>query len=76
MQSLDYSPLSIDLKFSKEDSPKPDEEKEHMAIVPYVSAVGNMMYVMVCTRPDIYHAVGFLIWFMANPGEQHLEIVK
>ncbi|XP_069145877.1 secreted RxLR effector protein 161-like [Solanum lycopersicum] len=29
-----------------------------MALFPYASAVGSLMYAMVCTRPDIAHAVG------------------
>jgi hypothetical protein len=30
-------------------APKSSEEKEYMAHVPYASAVGSLMYVMVCT---------------------------
>lgn len=30
-----------------------NEEKEYMLKVPYASAIGSMMYVMVCTIPDI-----------------------
>eukprot|EP00253_Pinus_taeda_P020246 PITA_20246 len=33
-----------------------------MSRVPYASAVGSLMYTMVCTRPDITHAVGALKW--------------
>ncbi|XP_069148016.1 secreted RxLR effector protein 161-like [Solanum lycopersicum] len=29
-----------------------------MALVPYALEVGSFMYAMVCTRPDIAHAVG------------------
>ena len=29
-----------------------------MSRVPYASAVGSLMYAMVCTRPDIAHVVG------------------
>jgi hypothetical protein len=31
-----------------------------MSHVPYASAVGSLMYAMVCTRLDIAHAVGVL----------------
>jgi hypothetical protein len=34
------------------------------------------MYVMVCTRPDIAHAVGFVSKYMNNPGKEHWEEVK
>ncbi|GJT06841.1 putative RNA-directed DNA polymerase [Tanacetum coccineum] len=35
---------------------------------PYASAVGSLMYVMVCTRPDLAHAVGVVSRFLSNPG--------
>ncbi|KOM58517.1 hypothetical protein LR48_Vigan11g155100 [Vigna angularis] len=44
--------------------------------VPYASAVGSLMYAMICTRPDIAHAVGAVSRFMANPGEEHWNAVK
>lgn len=34
------------------------------------------MYAMVCTRPDIAHAVSVVSRFMSNPGRQHWEAVK
>ena len=34
------------------------------------------MYAMVCTRPDIAHAVGVVSRFMSNPGREHWEAVK
>lgn len=40
-----------------------------MSKVPYASAVGSLMYAMICTRPDIAFAVGALARFMADPGK-------
>eukprot|EP00253_Pinus_taeda_P024560 PITA_24560 len=37
---------------------------------------GNLMYVMVSTRPDISHAVGVVIRFMEYPSEEHWKAVK
>ena len=34
------------------------------------------MYAMVCTRPDISHAVGVVSRYMANPGKEHWSAVK
>ena len=31
---------------------------------------------MVCTRPDIAHAVGVVSRYASNPGKQHWEAVK
>ena len=47
-----------------------------MALVPYAAAVGSLMYAMVCTRPDIAHAVGVFSRYMANPGKEHWKVVK
>ena len=47
-----------------------------MAKVPYSSAVGSLMYAMVCTRPDIAHVVGVVSRFLENPGKEHWEAVK
>ena len=47
-----------------------------MSRVPYASAVGSLMYAMVCTRPDIAHAVGTVSRFLSNPGREHWNAVK
>ncbi|WJZ81333.1 hypothetical protein VitviT2T_001181 [Vitis vinifera] len=47
-----------------------------MKRVSYASTVGSLMYVMVCTRPDIAYAVGVVIRFLSNPGRLHLEAIK
>ncbi|GKC29552.1 hypothetical protein Tco_1036846, partial [Tanacetum coccineum] len=44
--------------------------------VPYASAVGSLMYAMVCTRPDLAYAVGVVSRFLSNPGKKHWEAVK
>ncbi len=57
------TPLGSHFKLSKEQSPKTEEERDHMSKVPYASAIGSLMYAMVCTRPDIAHAVGVVSRF-------------
>lgn len=47
-----------------------------MESIPYSLAMGSLMYVMVCTRPDIAHAVGVMSRFLFNPGKEHWEAVK
>ena len=47
-----------------------------MSKVPYSSAVGSLMYAMVCTRLDISHAVGAVSRFMSDPGKEHWQAVK
>ncbi|RVW87889.1 Retrovirus-related Pol polyprotein from transposon TNT 1-94 [Vitis vinifera] len=70
------TPLGSHFKLSKEQSPKTEEERDYMSKVPYASAIGSLMYAMVCTRPDIAHAVGVVSRFMSKPGKQHWEAVK
>jgi hypothetical protein len=56
--------------------PKTQGEIEYMSRVPYSSTVGSLMYAMVCTRPDITHAVGVVSRYMNDPGKEHWEVVK
>ena len=45
---------------SKEQCPKTPQEEEDMRRIPYASAVGSLMYAMLCTRPDICYTVGIV----------------
>ena len=56
--------------------PKTSEEIDGMKDVPYASAVGSIMYAMLCTRPDIAQAVSVVSRFQANPGQEHWTAVK
>ena len=47
-----------------------------MSRVPYSSTVGNLIYAMVCTRPDIVHAVGVVSGYMNNPSKEHWKAVQ
>ena len=37
--------------------------------ISYASAVGSIMYAMLCTRPDVAYALGVASRFLADPGE-------
>ena len=47
-----------------------------MSKVPYASAVGSLMYAMVCTRPDIGYVVRVVSRYMSNPRKEHWATVK
>ena len=63
------TPLCSHFKLSKGQSLKTKEEREYMNKVPYASAVGSLMYVVVCTRPNIAHVVRVVSRFMSRPGK-------
>ena len=47
-----------------------------MSCVPYANAVGSLMYLVVCTKPDISHAVGVVSIYMENMGKEYWVVVK
>ncbi|KAH9776932.1 hypothetical protein KPL71_006858 [Citrus sinensis] len=53
-------PFRHGITLSKDQSPKTSEEIERMRRVPYATPVGSLMYVMLCTRPDICFAIGMV----------------
>ena len=64
-------PIHVGVILSAKQCPKTQEEEEDMSRVPYASVVGSLMYAMVCTRPDIIHAVGVLSRFISKPRKEH-----
>ena len=70
------TPLASHFKLSSQQCPTSEKEKAEMKKIPYASAVGSLMYAMVCTRPDIAHAVGVVSRFLSNPGKEHWQAVK
>ncbi|KAG8498774.1 hypothetical protein CXB51_005214 [Gossypium anomalum] len=51
------TPLAAHFRLSSALSLQSDDEIEYMSHVPYSSAVGSLMYAMVCSRPDLSYAV-------------------
>ena len=60
-------PFRHGVHLSKEQSPKTLEQKECMSRIPFASAVGSLMYAMLCTRPDICYAVGIVSRYQSYP---------
>ena len=46
-------------------------QRANMNMIPYASAIGSIMYVMLCTRPDIAHALSVMSRYLADPGFEH-----
>ena len=61
--------LAGHFKLSSKQCPQSPEEEEEMSRVSYTSAVGSLMYTIVCTRPDLAYAVSTVSQFISNPGK-------
>ncbi|GKF27648.1 hypothetical protein Tco_0093990, partial [Tanacetum coccineum] len=74
-------PLGAHFKVSLKDCPSNDCDVERMSKVLYANVVGSLMYLMVCTRPDIAYVVSIVSRYLANPGlvygrdqEKHVDV--
>jgi hypothetical protein len=70
------TPMDPGVRLSASMAPQTPEDIEYMKSVPYINAVGSLMYLAVSTRPDIAYSVGVLCRFNANPGVAHWKAVK
>ena len=61
---------------SKTQCPTMATERERMNKIPYASAIGSVMYAMLCTRPDVSHALSLMGRYQSDPGEAHWTAVK
>jgi hypothetical protein len=68
--------LAPHFKLSLDLCPASDEDIKYMSKVPYSSVVGSLMYAMVCSRPDLAHAMSVVSRYMANPGKEHWNAVQ
>jgi ATP-binding cassette subfamily B (MDR/TAP) protein 1 len=69
-------PLAAHFKLSKKQCPSTENREKEMQNISYASAVGSLMYAMVCTRLDIAQAVSTVSRFMSNPERPHWEAKK
>ena len=69
-------PTQHGIVLSKEQCPTKPREEEEMRRVPYASTVGSLTYAMLCTRPDIFYAIGIVSRYQSNPGLAHWIVVK
>ena len=65
------TPSVAQFKLSFALCPQSDEEVDYMSRVPYSSVVGSLMYVMVCSSPDLANAFSAISRFMEKPDKEH-----
>ena len=66
-----FVPFRVEKYLSSSQHLKTSAEIEKMRGIPYASAVGSLMYAILCTRPDIYFVVGMVSRYQSKPGEEH-----
>ncbi|KAJ9556184.1 hypothetical protein OSB04_010798 [Centaurea solstitialis] len=71
-----FIPIQHGIVLSKTQCPVSSQDQEKMKSVPYASAIGTIMYAMLCTRPDVSYSVSVTSRYQQNPGEPHWVAVK
>ena len=66
-----FLPMRHGISLSKEMCPSTPQERECMSQIPYASAIGSIMYAMICSRLDLSYALSMTSRYQANPDEGH-----
>ena len=72
----EFLPVLQGVKLSKTQSPTTTEDRQKMSVIPYASAIGSIMYAMLCTRPNVNLVVSLVGRYQSNPGVGHWTAVK
>ena len=70
------TPMDPGSKLSTSMAPQSEDDVIFMKSVPYINAVGSLMYLAITSCPDIAYSVGVLARFNSNPGPLHWKAVK
>ncbi|KAJ9566729.1 hypothetical protein OSB04_002695 [Centaurea solstitialis] len=71
-----FIPMQHGIVLSKAQCPVSSEDQDKMKLIPYASAIGSIMYAMLCTRPDVAYSISVTSRYQQNPGEAHWVAVK
>ncbi|KAA0060280.1 gag/pol protein [Cucumis melo var. makuwa] len=69
-------PEGYGIHLSKEQCPKTPQEVEDMRNILYASAIGSLMYVMLCTKSEICYLVEMVNRYQSNLGRDHWTAFK
>ena len=68
--------MSHGISLSKTQCPMKQDERDRMSKISYASAIGSIMYAMLCTRPDVSYTLSITSRYQSGPGESHWIVVK
>ncbi|KAJ9566124.1 hypothetical protein OSB04_002090 [Centaurea solstitialis] len=71
-----FIPMQHGIVLSKTQCLVSSQDQDKMRLVPNASAIGSIMYAMLCTRPDVAYSVSVTSRYQQNPGEPHWVAVK
>jgi hypothetical protein len=71
-----FLPMSHGITLSKKQCHLKPDEQERMRVIPYDSAIGSIMYAMLCTRSDVSYALSATSRYQSNYVDVHWTIVK
>ncbi|KAJ9542072.1 LOW QUALITY PROTEIN: hypothetical protein OSB04_028578 [Centaurea solstitialis] len=71
-----FIPMQHGIVSSKTQCPASSQDQDKMKSVPYASAIGSIMYAMLCNRPDVAYSVSVTSRYQQNLGEPHWVAVK
>jgi hypothetical protein len=71
-----YVPMLPDENLTKEQSPFTPAQYKQMKGVPYVEAIGHVLWPVMILHPDALCATGILTQFVQNPGLAHWKALK
>ena len=69
-------PIHHSVKLSKSQCLGSTGERDQMSRVPYASAIGSIMYAMLCTRRDVLYDLCMVSRYQENPGLSRWTAVK
>ena len=71
-----FLPVLYGVKLSSAQCPTTAEDIEEMSVIPYASAIGSIMYAMLCTRSIVYPTLILAREYNSDLGVDHWTAVK
>ena len=70
-----FLPVLQGVKLSQTQCPTTAEDRDKMKVISYASAIGSIMYAMMCTRPDVCLSISLAGRYQSSPGVFHRTAV-